>query len=69
MTISLNPQYAIDRQKIPKAVLLSIDEWNQIINALEELDDIRAYDTAKTGDQESIPFEQAVREIQEIYKP
>lgn len=68
MTISLNPQYVIDRQKNPKAVLLTIDEWNQIVEALEELDDLRAYDAAKTGDQESIPFEQAVREIQEDYK-
>jgi hypothetical protein len=32
---------------------------------LEELDDIRAYDQAKAGQQETIPFEQAVREIQE----
>jgi PHD/YefM family antitoxin component YafN of YafNO toxin-antitoxin module len=68
LTISLNPQYVIDRQKNPKAVLLTIDEWNQIVEALEELDDIRSYDAAKTGDQESIPFEQAVREIQEDYK-
>ena len=69
MAIPLNPQYVMDREKNPKAVILTIDEWNQIIEALEELDDIRAYDTAKTGDQKAIPFEQAVREIEEDYNP
>ena len=68
MAIPLNPQYVIDREKNPKAVILTIEEWNQVVEALEELDDIRAYDKAKSGSQEAVPFEQAVREIQEDYK-
>lgn len=69
MTITLTPQYVVDEQKEPKAVLLSIEDWEQIVDALEELDDIRAYDTAKSGDSEAIPFELAVREIEAEYKP
>ena len=63
--ITLNPQYVIDHDKQPKAVLLTIKEWNDIVDAIEELDDIRAYDAGKSDSQEAIPLEQAVREIQE----
>jgi len=68
MKIPLNPHYVIDKEKKPQAVLLTIEEWKQITEALEELDDIRAYDAAKSGHQETVPFEQAVREIEEEYK-
>ncbi len=44
---------------------MEYNEWERIVEALEELDDIRAYDEAKSGSQETVPFEQAVREIEE----
>lgn len=47
--------------------MLPIAEWECIIDELEELDDIRSYDTAKSGSQESVSFEQAVCEIQSEY--
>jgi hypothetical protein len=40
---------------------LPIHEWTGLLDALEELEDIRAYDAAKAQEQETIPFEQAVR--------
>lgn len=58
--LSLRPQYVVDENHQTQAVLLNIAEWKEIIEALEELDDIRAYDKAKAEKQESIPFEQAV---------
>jgi len=39
--------------------------WQQIKEELEELDDIRAYDQAKAQPSEPVPFEQAMRDIQE----
>ncbi len=60
----VHPQYVVDEQQRRTAVLVPAAEWERI---LEELDDIRAYDKAKAGPQESIPFEQAVRETQEGY--
>jgi PHD/YefM family antitoxin component YafN of YafNO toxin-antitoxin module len=68
MEVMLNPQYVIDKENKPKAVLLTISEWEQIVEDLEELDDIRAYDAAKAGPQDNIRFEQAVREIEEESK-
>ena len=63
--VTVHPEYVVDKDKHTKAVLLPISEWEQIVDALEELDDIRAYDEAKASPQDSIPFDQAVREIQE----
>jgi hypothetical protein len=35
------------------------------LEAVEELEDIRAYDEAKASKDEIIPFEQAIREIEQ----
>ncbi len=63
--ISIHPQYVMDENKQYKAVLLSSEEWEKILEELEELDDIHAYDRAKFGPQDTMLFEQAVREIEE----
>jgi PHD/YefM family antitoxin component YafN of YafNO toxin-antitoxin module len=65
MKLTLNPQYVIDNQHNTKGVLLSIEEWEQLMEALEELDDIRAYDLAKTGSQDAVSFGQVVQELRE----
>ncbi|MDA3925156.1 MAG: hypothetical protein PF904_10710 [Kiritimatiellae bacterium] len=64
--VTLHPKYIFEKKE-RKAVLLPIFDWERIMDELEELDDIRAYDEAKSGSQESIPFQQAVCEIQEGY--
>ena len=61
---ALHPQFVVDENQTPTAVLLPIPEWQQVVEDLEELDEIRAFDLAKAGSQETIPFEQAVREIE-----
>lgn len=63
--VPIHPDYIIDEKQNRKSVILPWEEWQMIIEELEELDDIRAYDAAKAGPQEKIPFEQAVREIHE----
>lgn len=62
--ITLHPEYVVDEQQRRKAVLLPLAEWDRIIEDLEDLDDIRAFDAAKADSKESVPFEHAVREIQ-----
>ena len=39
-------------------------EYEKIIEALEELEDIKAYDRAKSRKSEPIPFDQAQKEIE-----
>ncbi|MBW6511265.1 MAG: hypothetical protein K0A93_03980 [Desulfuromonadaceae bacterium] len=66
--IELHPQYLIDEKNQRQAVVLPCDEWEHILEALEELDDVKAFDRAKSGAGEALPFEQAVREIEQDYK-
>ena len=63
--LTVHPQYVVDKDQNRKAVLLPVAEWEKIVEELEELDDIRAYDEAKATSGAAVPFEQAVREIQE----
>ena len=65
--IQVHPQFVIDEKKKRKAVIIPLEEWEQILDALEELDDIQVYDSAKETEQERIPFEQAVKEIEQGY--
>ena len=62
--VPVHPQYIIDENKERTGVILSVEDWERIVEELEELDDIPAYDEAKSSYQERIPLEQAVREIQ-----
>jgi len=61
--IQLHEQYLVDEYGNRKAVVLPISEWKRLLELLEELEDIRAYDEAKGDLSEPIPFEQAVSEI------
>jgi len=61
--IELHEQYITDEKGIKKAVVIPVSEWQKIIDELEELEDIRAYDEAKAKPSVPIPFEDAVNAI------
>jgi PHD/YefM family antitoxin component YafN of YafNO toxin-antitoxin module len=61
--IVIHPQYLVDEQNQKKAVVLPFSEWEQLLDELEELDDIRAYDQAKTDSSDAISFEDCVRKL------
>ncbi len=62
---AVRQQFIEDSQGKRIAVLMPIDQYDKMMEQLEEIDDIRAYDAAKAEDDEVIPFDQAVREIEE----
>ena len=41
-------------------VLLDWDDYRRLLEALGELESIKAYDAAKASDEERIPFDKAV---------
>jgi len=43
----------VNEQGNGKAVVVQLEEWNRILEELEELDDIRAYDEAKRHPSET----------------
>lgn len=62
---AVRQQFIEDNQGKRIAVLMPIDQYNKMLEQLEEIDDVRAYDAAKAEEDEVIPFDQAVREIEE----
>jgi hypothetical protein len=61
---ALKKKYVTDQDGSRVAVMLDVTEYEEILAELEELDSIRAYDSAKAGHDEVVPFEQAVAEIE-----
>ncbi len=61
---TLNEQYLVDADGNLIKVVLSIADYQRLLEALEELDDLRAYDEAKASDDEGRPLEQAIAEIE-----
>ena len=62
---SVSEKYLVDENGERVEVLLPIEEYRKILAELEELESIRAYDAAKASHDEAIPFDQAVREIEQ----
>ena len=56
--------YVTDSEGKRTAVLLDLEYYQKLIEALEELDAIRAFDEAKASGDEVVPLIQAVEEIE-----
>ena len=56
--------YVVDEQGNRIGVVLDIADYRRLLEDLEELESIRAYDVAKASGDEAIPFEQAISEIE-----
>jgi PHD/YefM family antitoxin component YafN of YafNO toxin-antitoxin module len=61
--VTLHERFVVDKDGNQTAVLLDIQEYNKLLEALEELESIKAYDAAKSSGDEVIPFEQAIEEM------
>jgi len=64
MSVDLKERYVVDETGNRVAVLIDIEEYQKILEALEELESINAYDEAKASNDESISFGQAIEEIE-----
>jgi PHD/YefM family antitoxin component YafN of YafNO toxin-antitoxin module len=64
--IMLHPQYIKDANGNKSMVILPANEFDTLMEELEELEDIRLYDEAKKNDTgERIPMAEAFRMIEE----
>lgn len=45
------------------SVVLDIKDYEKLMEELEELEDIRAYDAAKASGEKPIPYEQVLKDI------
>lgn len=63
-----NEKYIVNDKGKRIGAVLDILEYQKILEELEELESIRAYDAAKTSKNEVISFEQAINEIDQEHK-
>ncbi|MGH7452624.1 MAG: hypothetical protein ACRENG_14860 [bacterium] len=62
--ISLQERFVVDERGQRLSVLLDIETYRKLLEELEELETLRAYDAAKTSGDVAIPFEEAIAEIE-----
>ncbi|MCD5407310.1 MAG: hypothetical protein LRZ99_06435 [Desulfotomaculum sp.] len=60
----INEKYLVNEKGKRVGVLLDIVKYKKMLEELEELDAIRAFDVAKASKNEAISFEQAINEIE-----
>jgi hypothetical protein len=63
--LTLEKQFIKDSSGEDIGVILPINEYSKLLEQLEDLEDVIAYDRAKESGEESIPWEQAIKEIEE----
>ena len=61
-TIKAPTQFLTNEKGEKIAVVLSIEEYEKILEELEDLEDIRACEEARTSGERPIPLEQALAE-------
>ena len=57
-------RYIVDKNGNRMGVVLDVDEYQKLLEGVEELESIRAFDQAKASGETPLPFEQAVSEIE-----
>ena len=60
----MKTQYITDTRGRKLSVILPIRDYNEIMEKLEELEDLKAYDEAVSRNEKAIPAEQAFKEIE-----
>jgi hypothetical protein len=61
----LQERFIVDKNGKRIGVLLDIEDYHRLLEELEELEALRAYDTAKASGDEVLPLEQALTEIEQ----
>jgi hypothetical protein len=65
--IKVKEKIVLDEKGKKSSVILDIKDYEKLIDYIEDLEDVVAYDRAKKAGGEIIPFELAVKEIEKKY--
>jgi hypothetical protein len=66
--LTINPHYITDTSGKKISVVLPIQDFNAIMEELEDLEDIKLYDEAKKSDEPSVSIDEAFEIIEEKRK-
>jgi hypothetical protein len=61
--LNLKRRCVVGEQANRISVVLDIADYHGLLEELEELESIRAYDAAKASGDQAVPFEQGITEI------
>ncbi len=64
----MKTQFITDTKGNKISVILPISDYEKMLDDLEELEDIKAYDLAKERKSDPVPFDQAVKELEQLRK-
>lgn len=64
MNKTLHPQYITDEHGKRVSVVISIQQWQQVLDELEELDDVRLYDKVKSRNEPTVSLAEYRRKRQ-----
>ena len=62
---AIHPQYITDAQGKRVSVVLPMQQWQQVLEELEELEDIRLYDQVKGRQESTIPLDDYLKKRQQ----
>jgi ribosome maturation factor RimP len=58
----VKPQYITDENGAKISVILPVDEYERIIQELEDIEDVKLYDKVKNAKEVSIPFDDYLKQ-------
>ena len=64
----MHKQYITNDRGKKVAVILPMEDYNKILDELDELKTVKAYDKAKSSKQEFIPAKEMFREVEKKRK-
>lgn len=62
--LTIHPQFITDHTGKKLSVVLSMKEFETILEELEDLEDIRLYDQSKADNESSVPIDEAFKIIE-----
>jgi prevent-host-death family protein len=62
--VSKERQFVVNERGEKVAVVISIEEYEKILEELEDLDAIREYEEAKASGETPVPFDEAIARIE-----
>ncbi len=66
--LTINPKYITDQVGNKISVILSLKEFETMMEMLEDLEDVRLYDQVKSSGDPTIPIDEAFEMIDSLRK-
>ncbi|MBA4301897.1 hypothetical protein SAMN03080617_01942 [Algoriphagus alkaliphilus] len=66
--LTINPKYITDQAGNKISVVISLREFEAMVEKIEELEEIKLYDQVKNSDEPSLPINEAFELIETLRK-